>query len=190
MAAILAPFSPSHFKSLSTLDEAHSAIVEARATYQKEVGGDLINNHFRDLFVKADVDTRFGLSMLHRHFDIKPDQRLVEYRGTSTPWEGEIAGMGELQPSIWGFDGADKQLKPTEFHYSGKEDAPLTAKDLQFAYVFFQELVKLGLTRYLGLSRYPGDDFEGSCEITQGQANINLKPADVSVNFSFRLACA
>ena len=73
------------------------------------------------------IDTRY-----HEcgHFDIKPSEKLVDYRGTSTPWEGEIPGMKKPQPSIWGFDKTDKPLKPTESHYSGKEDAPLTEEEL------------------------------------------------------------
>jgi hypothetical protein len=30
-----------------------------------------------------------------------------------------------------------------------------------------------------GLCRYPGDDFKGRIEITQGRSNINLAPEDV-----------
>jgi hypothetical protein len=35
------------------------------------------------------------------------------------------------------------------------------------------------LVGMFGLCEYPGDDFEGTCEITMGSANINLKPKDV-----------
>lgn len=124
------------------------------------------------------MDRRFGLAMLHRHFDLGRNEKLVEYGGTSTPSQN-IPGMKQPQPSIWGFD-KDMQLKPTEFHYSEEEDAPLAEEECRFAVEFQRELEKFDLTQYLGLSRYPEDDFEGPCEITQGNANVNLKPIDVS----------
>jgi hypothetical protein len=58
----------------------------------------------KDFFVNAGMDRTFGLSMVHRHFDLMPDQKLVEYNGTSTPWTAGISGMREPRPSIWAFD--------------------------------------------------------------------------------------
>jgi len=40
-------------------------------------------------------------------------------------------------------------------------------------------LIGQNLTEIFGLYEYPGDDFKGTCEITIGLANINLKPKDI-----------
>jgi hypothetical protein len=117
--------------------------------------------------------------MVHRHFDLGADERLVEYRGTSTPWKEVVPGMKEPQAAIWAFDD-DGTLKPTKFHYSEKQDAPLSENALEFAANLKAKLDTLGLTKVVGLARYPGDDFQGSCEFTlDNRAIINLKPEDV-----------
>src|SRR6266566_4215721 len=98
--------------------------------------------------------------------------------GTSTPWSGGFSGMKEPQPAMWAFDD-DGLLKPTEFRYSEKEDSGFTVEDLEFIVRFKAELAERGLKTVFRLARYPGDDFDGSCEFTQGRANINLQPKDV-----------
>ncbi|KAK4240290.1 hypothetical protein C8A03DRAFT_31593 [Achaetomium macrosporum] len=43
----------------------------------------------------------------------------------------------------------------------------------------FKDLVnQYNAADLFGLYRHPGDDFGGLCEVTQGRANINAKPAD------------
>lgn len=49
-------------------------------------GGDaLIDKLFKNFFVLAGMDTKFGLFMVHRHFDLPEGKKVVEYNGTSTP---------------------------------------------------------------------------------------------------------
>ncbi|KAI0435568.1 hypothetical protein F4803DRAFT_309024 [Xylaria telfairii] len=170
-AAILAPYSQAHFQSLPTLEEAKTSFL------QEAMGEELVTKFFKDFFVKEGMDRTFGLSMLHRHFDLGSSEKLVHYQGTSIPWDGVIPGMQNPQPALWAFD-EDGLLKPTEFHYAEKQDAPLSQEALNFIVKFKTELDKRGLTKIVGLARYPGDDFQGSCEITLGRSNVNLKPED------------
>ncbi|KAI0187152.1 hypothetical protein F4808DRAFT_447019 [Astrocystis sublimbata] len=172
MAAVApAPYSHAHFQSLPTLEEAKSKFLQGAK------GEDLVASFFRDFFVKEGMDRTFGLSMLHRHFDLGSSEKLVDYQGTSTPWNGVIAGMQNPQPTLWSFDD-DGLLRPTEFRYAEKQDAPLPQKALIFIAKFRAELDKRDLTKLVGLARYPGDEFQGSCEFSMGRSNINLKPED------------
>ncbi|ATY64602.1 hypothetical protein A9K55_004765 [Cordyceps militaris] len=168
-ATIIAPYSHHHFHSLPTIKDAHARFTVAKGQDHVE--------WFKDFFVKHGMDQRFGLAMIHRHFDLEPSEKLVEYMGTSTPWSGGSSGMKEPQPAMWAFDDAGL-LRPTEYHYSETQDADFTHQDLEFFAKFKAELALRNLADIFGLARYPGDDFEGSCEFTQGRANINLQPHD------------
>ncbi|KAF4123557.1 hypothetical protein GMORB2_6258 [Geosmithia morbida] len=80
---------------------------------------------------------------------------------------------------MWAFDNVGL-LKPTEFHYAENQDKPFTDKELAFFVKLEDILDQLRLSQLFGLIRYPGDDFSGSCEFTEGTANINLSPGDMS----------
>lgn len=168
----IASYSHDHFHRLPMLQDA-------RDTYLQAGGDDLIDRVFKDFFVEAGMDTTFGLSMLHRHFDIATNQKVVDYNGTSSPWSN-IPGMEEPKPHLWAFD-QDGLLKPTEFRYTKqKDDITFGQKELEFVTQLKEKLEQFGLTKLFGLARYPGDDFPGSCEITQGMSSVNLRPQDVS----------
>ncbi|KEY64857.1 hypothetical protein S7711_03855 [Stachybotrys chartarum IBT 7711] len=162
---------PQHFQSLPSLEVAKDRFLD------KAKGEELIKEVIKDFFVKAGMDRTFGVAMLHRHFDLADNEKLVEYEGTSTPWEGTVTAMRAPQEAIWGFD-RDGVLRPTEFYYSEKMDNPLSENALRFIAKFKTLLDSMDLTESLGLAHYPGDDFQGTCEFTQGRANINLKPKD------------
>ncbi|CAK7271225.1 hypothetical protein SEPCBS57363_004506 [Sporothrix epigloea] len=123
-AAVLALYSHDHFQSLPTLEEA-------KQTFLSDAKGEaLVKAFFKEIFVEEGMERTFGLAMLHRHFDLGADEKLVEYQGTSTPWKAVAPEMKEPQSSIWAFDG--ETLKPTEFFYSEKEDTPLSEEALAF----------------------------------------------------------
>jgi hypothetical protein len=52
---------------------------------------------------------------------------------------------------------------------------------------FTQVLLEKRIDGLFGLCRYPGDDFKGRVEITQGRSNINLKFKDVCFSTRPRL---
>ena len=117
---------------------------------------------------------------LHRHFELKPNERLVDYGGTSVPWRlGKISR--NIQPCNWALN--DDVIRPYEFRYScGPDAGPDFAEPaLQAFAIEFRELMhRRGAQELFGLCSYPGDDFTGRVEVTEGRANINLKPEDVS----------
>jgi hypothetical protein len=56
----------------------------ARSRFEEVGGNQFIEEHFKKLFIAMDMDRTFGLTTLHRHFDIGIDQKMVDYNGTST----------------------------------------------------------------------------------------------------------
>ncbi|EFE37717.1 hypothetical protein TRV_07632, partial [Trichophyton verrucosum HKI 0517] len=151
----------------------------ARAKFKSINGDELVNNVFRPFFVDGGMEKRLGLAILHRHFDLNVDERLVDYNGTSLPWPtAHTQEIEEPYASIWS-KAADGTFRPTEYRYSqNPEAAAIGPAELNFMEEFDKLLQQHGASDLFGLCLYPGDDFEGSCEITVGRANINLKPAD------------
>lgn len=67
----------------------------------------------------------------------------------------------------------------TEFKYSKGYQVKIGEEERAFIVKFKSVLEDHNLTKLFGLCAYPGDNFEGTCEITVGSVNINLKPQDV-----------
>jgi len=169
MAAAVAGYSHNHFQSLPNLNSA-------RDNFLKLNGDKLVEDVFKDFFITNGMDRIFGLAMPHRHFDILPRQIIVN--GTSTAWNATPGeGMDEPQPAIWSFSSSG-ELVPHEFRYSKRHKFEMGEKERAFVAEFKRLLDGQNLTEMFGLCEYPGDDFEGTCEITMGSANINLKPKD------------
>lgn len=68
---------------------------------------------------------------------------------------------------------------PIEFNYSKGHKVLIGGKERAFVADFKRLLNKKNFAEMFGLCEYLGDDFEGTCKITMGSANINLKPKDV-----------
>ncbi|KAJ5491649.1 hypothetical protein N7539_003216 [Penicillium diatomitis] len=78
----------------------------------------LSKNVFKVFFIEQGTDRTFGLAMLHRHFDLEPGGMLVDYEGTSVPWnESHVSEMNPLEPAIWAIS-SDGDIKPTGFCFS------------------------------------------------------------------------
>nr|QOD95034.1 HhpV [Paecilomyces variotii] len=164
-------YSVDHFQNLPSLEIA-------RTNFMKLNGDDLVKDVFKKFFIEQGMDRTFGLAMLHRHFDLEPGEMLVDYEGTSVPWNaGHVSGMKPPQPAIWAVS-SDGEFKPTEFYFSEGEGLTIGEEELRFMKRFQELLHEHKVTQSFGLCRYPGDDFNGLCEITHGRANINLKPND------------
>ena len=172
MAAAVAGYSHDHFHSLPDLNSA-------RDNFLKLNGPKLVEDVFKDFFIANGMDRTFGLAMPHRHFDILPGQMIVNYNGTSTAWNASPGeGMDEPQPAIWSFSSSG-ELVPHEFRYSKGHKFEMGEKERAFVAEFKRSLDEKNVAGMFGLCEYPGDDFEGTCEITMFSANINLKPKDV-----------
>ena len=114
-------------------------------------------------------------------------ERLVEYWETSVPWQHDQL-YKEIVPSTWLIchNGA---IRPYGFIYAPQheiEDAdpdpdPISPDKARFLQAFQRLLQKHNAIGLFGLCRYPGDDFRGRIEITQGPANINFLYGDISM---------
>lgn len=112
------------------------------------------------------MDRVFGLSLLHRHFDLSSKEILVEYRGTSVPWEETLGKTSPyIQPSNWAL-AKSGIFRPFEFHYSMRDadedtGVPANSKYLSFVQSFGNLLHEEGVADLFGLCKYPCDDFKG-----------------------------
>jgi len=159
------------------------SISDAVVKFDSIDGDSLISTTVQALFLSHKMDRTFGLILLHRHFDLDENERLVEYGGTSVPWRLSKSS-GNIRPSNWLLT-ADGAIRPYEFYYASVRDEatePDLANTAQQAFFnAFKDLLRKYNTEGLwGLCRYPGDDFPGRVEVTEGRANINLRPEDVS----------
>lgn len=172
MAVAIVHYSHNHFQTLPSLNQA-------RESFLKSGGDELVQGVFKDFFIKHKMEYTFGLAMPHRHFNIPPGQLMVNYNGTATAWNATPGdGMDKPQPAAWSFSPAG-ELVPIEFSYSKGHKFEFGEKESVFVAEFRRLLDGRDLRDVFGLCEYPGDDFEGTCEITIGSANINLKPKDV-----------
>jgi hypothetical protein len=167
------------------------SISDAVAKFDALDGDTLVSTSFRELFLRHNMDRTFGLILLHRHFELDLNERLVSYGDTSVPWQLSKISK-HIMPSNWLLSG-DGAIRPYEFCYAPAVDeatGPNLANSDQRA--FFGALLELLYEHKAedlwGLCRYPGDDFPGRVEVTEGRANINLRPEDVS-NYLSSLLC-
>ncbi|KAL2071340.1 hypothetical protein VTL71DRAFT_12575 [Oculimacula yallundae] len=167
------------------------SISDAVANFDRIDGDSLIATTVRELFLSHKMDRTFGLILLHRHFDLDETERLVDYGGTAVPWRLSKAS-GNIRPSTWLLT-ADGGIRPYEFYYTSVRDEA-TEPDLANAdQLAFFDALKTLLRKYnaeglWGLCRYPGDDFPGRVEVTEGRANINLMPEDYPKDMTSRTA--
>ena len=78
-----------------------------------------IDNALRQLFLDYHVEDIFGVRLIHKHFPLNDDERMVQYGHTALPWDSKMAAARELDgtilPSSWLF--RDGVAHPYEFHY-------------------------------------------------------------------------
>lgn len=141
---------------------------EARNT-KKHLAGPI-----RDVFLKHGMENEYGVSLLHRHFDMEPKERLVEYHDVSTPWvldsnESVVPVLGGyVVPQNFKVDNG--KLSPFEFAMQYDQPAG-TPVPTEFVQDLAQVLDAGDLSGVLGLrKRSPESDL--TLEVTQGRANI------------------
>ncbi len=97
MAAAVAGYSPNHFQSLPSLNSARDNLLKLNCDK-------VIKDIFKEFFITNDMDRIFKLAMPHRHFDIFPEQIIINYNGTSTAWNATPGeGIDEPQLVVWSF---------------------------------------------------------------------------------------
>ncbi|GAM89566.1 hypothetical protein ANO11243_076050 [Dothideomycetidae sp. 11243] len=139
----------------------------------------------------------FGISLLHRHFDMDPEEVLVEYGRTSSPWqvpEDPSNYMdGSISPRSWCFSGDSGLPEPYEYefkkHASTGHDTLITLTDhAEFVTKLGAILDRHDLKSTLGLMAITPDYLQGPdndsmlCERTFGKANVVFNIGRNAVN--------
>ena len=79
MAVVLASYQHDSFNSLPPFEVAGP-------TFDKADGHDIVTKIMTPLFRKHNVETTIGLQLLHNHFELQSEERLVDLNGTSFQW--------------------------------------------------------------------------------------------------------
>ncbi|KAI9769972.1 MAG: hypothetical protein M1840_003683 [Geoglossum simile] len=96
------------------------SISDAVAKFDAIDGDSLVSTSFRELFLRYNMDRTFGLILLHRHFELDQNERLVSYGDTSVPWRLSKISKN-ITPSNWLLSG-DGAFRPYEFRYTPAMD--------------------------------------------------------------------
>ncbi len=129
----------------------------------------------------------FGIGLLHRHFDLNPDEILVEHGSTSTPWPVPPDPLnfmgGRIVPRSWYFPTASSEPRPYEFGFERHDEVVRPASADPESHAAFvadlrEILNKHSLTSLLGLVALSPDYLPTEaqtmikCEKTFGRANV------------------
>ncbi|KAL4993126.1 hypothetical protein BDV10DRAFT_190265 [Aspergillus recurvatus] len=178
------PYSVHQFNTLPSLNDATD-------TFMANNGPALVLSSLWDLFYKHNVTEVFGPTLIHRHFDLKANQAIVDVNGTSTPWtlqlnQPETQGVlrftkygGRIQPCAWIVSpngDSDGQLMPFEFYFepgdSSLIDTPVKTH-ASFMREFASVVLQHGMAGVIGL-RLIRDPERRSVEVTEGFANVTF----------------
>ena len=161
--------------------------------YEERNGQKFVHDILAPIFKKHKVEEVFGVGLVHRHFDIEEDEKLVEFNMVATPWAVDVGPhhlQGKKTDSLiyelsWMLN-ADGKWMAFEFSFSpGQGKRPYIvnireSKYYDFLVEFTQALQTHNQGNLFGLRAWPGPGFGGVFEFTQGKANINLIPEEAS----------
>jgi len=167
-------------------------LVPSNDEFKSRGGPQFVYDICRPLLRKHGLTSVFGVGLVHRHFDIDSDQKLVEFNNITLPWRtttmttagGEdVEAKIHILPTAWMFDDQEQKWMPYEFSYSpmGKVE-PVRLDDARyrdFLAEYACALKDAGLQKVVGLRLWPGEGFRGGLERTEGKANIWLVPGQV-----------
>lgn len=182
MTGVLRPYNVDSFNSIPTL-------AEARDIFRAKDGLAFFDKIFVPLVKKYDLEDKMGLGLDHRHFGLEDGEKLVEVHNISWPWktdgsEGPPNIDDRIIPASWLI--LDDQFMPYEFKLASLTGQAafidLTEPNTRaFCDEFKQAVKEADLDGCLGLRLTPEGDFDGTMEIQQGRANLNLKKGEVIV---------
>ena len=176
MALQVLPYAVEHYNSLPELRLAKDRFESARAS-------EILFTEIGKAFVKHHVENTLGIALLHNHFLLEHQEKLVNVDSVAVPWNTasgatELAGVNAC---AWRF--TDQGLAPYEFAHTAVE----VALDRHPMPSFLRELAaileKWNLTDILGVM-FLGEksiDRAATMEFTSGRANITL-PFDIAPN--------
>lgn len=138
------------------------------------------------MFHRHKVHKTFGVMILHRHFDMTQDERLVEYGGVTTPWPlsetNEIFG-GKVVPRCWTFSKGG--LYPIEFGFnpSGENTYPEVKFQAGFVQELHELLCRLEIDDLFGLTILDDGDLSTlrGIERTVGRVSITIPVSEGQV---------
>jgi hypothetical protein len=173
-ALLLQPYSSSAFNTLPSLHDANAEFKERNAA-------ELMNSILAGIFIKHNVEGRLGVQLLHRHFSLRSDERLVDVGNASVPWSnvGSEALDSCIIPASWAFEG--DSYHPYEFKFippnqagGSQELKELTIQE-PFLVEFNEALKAHHLQGILGIRALKGDCKKPELEITNGRSNITFE---------------
>ncbi|KAL1867181.1 hypothetical protein Plec18167_008722 [Paecilomyces lecythidis] len=137
----------------------------------------------RQLFLDFDVHDHFGISLLHKHFQIEKNERLVDYRNISMPWAANDT-CGSIVPKYEGFVVPrtfrvfHEQLIPYEFEFS---TIPVfhNSGHANFLQKLADLLRQYDLDKVFGVRSLTEYNPELSVEVTEGKTNIMIPRGSV-----------
>ncbi len=182
---LIKPYTSEFFNSLPGLGDSSDS-------FRSNDGNAAVDSAFQDLFVRHKMTKLFGLGLVHRHFDLKPNELLVDVNGTSTAWgvpdlpEAPVSAEyqkhhGRIRPHSWTVDG--ERLAPYEFYYEpdfssgGLNFEGLATVDPQFLREFIDLLKIHKLSGVLGL-RLLRELNGRQLEVTERAANVTFDVPD------------
>ncbi|KAK2777152.1 hypothetical protein FQN53_002353, partial [Emmonsiellopsis sp. PD_33] len=163
---------PEAYESLPSLREAANLFKETQAR-------EPLLDPIGQLFLDSGMHERYGVSLLHQHFSMETNRRLVDLRNMSTPWTVNNSDIvvpkyeGFVIPRTFRF--FNGIWSPVEFDYS-----PCTSDgdpDQEFLEGISALLRQHGLDNVLGVRSLGRHDSELSVEITEGKTNIMMPRA-------------
>lgn len=186
MAVLVSSYKTDVFNQLLPFEDAGPA-------FDRVKGMSIVKSQMKDLFRKHRVENFIGLQLLHQHFQLYPDQKLVDINGTSSPMVPPQPDS--VTPVVWGIRieiSNDIYLEPLEFTLNSgdaelDQASPLSQERLESFLVekcdFFKEFATtvkfLGIEGLFGFTRHPGTGYPGRIEISGDRVNINLTPLQV-----------
>lgn len=136
----------------------------------------------RQLFLDSGMHERYGICLLHKHFTMDANQRLVDCRNISAPWT--VKNCDSVVPKYEGFiiprtfRFFNGNLAPFEFDFSpcaSHED-----HDPEFFLKISALLHQHSLENVLGVRSLDRYDPDLSVEITEGKTNIMIPRGSVN----------
>lgn len=159
-------YSHEHYDSLPDIIDAVKALTSTSALEE-------LTSSIGAIFVKHGLENVFGLTLLHRHFDMEPTEMLVAFGNVSVPWDttSNCKATDQIHPSSWRFLAGG--IVPYEF----TSNKATVQADIKAHNAFSQELGiflrEKHLDQLLGLCHIDIDS-PTTMEFTSGRANVTV----------------
>lgn len=154
---------------------------QAREIFEKVDAIETITGPIRDIFLQHEAHHEFALTLLHTHFQIKSDQRLVDCRSVATPWifKDDNAVVHKYGRYVYpkAYRLANGKFEPYEFEFS--HDLPHFQPNQTFLTALASFLHHRQLDGILGLRVLGKDDPDLNVEATEGTTNVMVHKSNL-----------